>query len=91
MKEIDFKKINYKKIIYITVLVVLGIIFVGALTFGSIAAFAGETRESIEVWYAGKFEKEISLLKQSIIWLLVSSSLLVFILSFKDFKNKYLN
>ena len=70
---------------------VLGLIFVSSLTFGAIAAFTGETRESIEVWYAGKFEKDISLLKQSIIWLLVSSSLLVFTLSFKDFKNKYLN
>lgn len=85
------KKINIKKILYITLLVILGLIFVASLTFGAIAAFSGNVRESIESWYLEKNEKEISLLSQSIKWLLISATLLVFTLSFKDFKKKYVD
>lgn len=88
MKE---KKINIKKILYITLIVILSIVFVASLTFGAIAAFANEARESIEVWYSSTFEKDISLLKQSIIWLLVSATLFVFTFSFKEFKKKYID
>jgi hypothetical protein len=85
------KKINVKKILYIALLSVLGLIFVASLTFGVIAAFTNDARESIEVWYNEEFEKEISLLKQSITWLLISATLLVFTLSFKDFKKKFID
>ena len=85
------KKTNIKKVFYIILLVILGIIFVASLTFGTIAAFTNDVRESIEVWYESEFEKGISLLKQSIIWLIISSALLIFTLSFKDFKNKYID
>ncbi len=85
------KKINIKKILYVTLLVILAIIFVSSITFGALAAFTENTRESIEVWYFEKFEKEISLLKHSIKWLLISAALLVFTLSFKDFKKKYID
>ena len=85
------KKINIKKILYITLLVILSIVFVASLTFGTIAAFTENTRESIEGWYTSKFEKDLSLLKQSLIWLLVSATLLVLTLSFKDFKKKYID
>ena len=85
------KKINIKKILYIALLVILATIFVASLTFGAIAAFTSNVREDIEIWYLDKFEKNISLLKQSIIWLLVSASLLTLTLSFKDFKKKYID
>lgn len=85
------KKTNVKKIIYTSLIVILAIIFISSLTFGAISAFASETRENIEVWYYGKFDKNISLFKKSIIWLLISSSLLTLSLSFKDFKNKYID
>lgn len=85
------KKINVKKILYIALLSVLGLIFVASLTFGVIAAFTNDARENIEVWYNEEFEKEISLLKQSITWLLISATLLVFTLSFKDFKKKFID
>lgn len=85
------KKENIKKIVYIILLSILGLIFVSSLTFGTISAFFNETRENIEVWFSTKFEKNISLLKQSIIWLLISSSLLILTLSFKDFKKKFID
>lgn len=85
------KKINIKRILYITLLVLLGIIFVASLVFGAIGAFTTNASENIEIWYFDKFEKEISLLKQSITWLLISSILLILTLSFKDFKKKYID
>lgn len=85
------KKFNIKKTLYVTLLVILAIIFVASLIFGALGAFTQSTKENIEVWYFEKFEKEISLLKHSIKWLLISASLLVFTLSFKDFKNKYID
>lgn len=85
------KKINIKKILFVTLLVILTIIFTASLTFGSLAAFTEKTRENIEIWYFEKFKKEISLLKQSLKWLLISATLLVFTLSFKDFKKKYID
>lgn len=87
----ETKKINIKKIMYIALLVILGILFVASLVSGVISAFIPETRESIEVWYAGKYEKTLNLMKKSITWLLISSALLVLTLSFKDFKNKYID
>ena len=84
------KKINIKKVLYITLLVVLTLVFVASLTFGALAAFTTTVREDIEIWYASKYEKEISLLSTSIKWLLASAALLVLTLSFKDFKKKYL-
>jgi glucan phosphoethanolaminetransferase (alkaline phosphatase superfamily) len=85
------KKANVKKILYIVLIVVLALIFVASLTFGSIAAFTNDTKESIEVWYSTKYEKDFSLLKQSIIWLIISATLLTITLSFKDFKAKYID
>lgn len=85
------KKINVKKVLYIVLVVVLALIFVASLTFGSIAAFATNIREEIEVWYASKYEKEISLLSTSIKWLIASAALLTLTLSFKDFKKKYID
>lgn len=86
------KKVNIKKILYIVLLVVLGLLFVSSLTFGAIAAFTGDTKETLEVWFSSKLKKkEFSLLKQSITWLLVSACLLIFTLSFKDFKKKYID
>lgn len=86
------KKVNIKKILYIILLVVLGLLFVASLTFGAIAAFAGDVRDSLEVWFSSKLKKtEFSLLAQSIKWLLVSSVLLIFTLSFKDFKRKFID
>jgi len=85
------KKVNIKKILYIALLTVLGIIFVASLTFGAIAAFTENARESIEVWYLDKFEENLNLLKKSIVWLFISASLLVLTLSFKDFKKKYID
>ena len=84
-------KINVKKILYIALLSILGLIFVASLAFGIIAAFTTDARESIEVWYSEKMEKEISLLKHSITWLLISATSLVFTLSFKDFKKKFID
>jgi energy-coupling factor transporter transmembrane protein EcfT len=85
------KKANVKKILYIVLIVVLALIFVASLTFGAIAAFTNDTKESIEVWYSTKYEKDFSLLKQSIIWLIISATLLTITLSFKDFKAKYID
>lgn len=85
------KKINIKKIIYILLIVVLAVIFVSSLVFGSIAAFTETLRDNIEVWYTTKFEKDISLLKVSITWLIISSLLLIFTLSLKDLKKKYID
>ena len=86
------KKVNIKKILYISLLVVLGLLFVASLTFGALAAFTGEVKDSLEVWFASKLDKtEFSLLSQSIKWLLVSSVLLIFTLSFKDFKKKFID
>lgn len=85
------KKVNIKKILYITLIVVLSLVLVASLTFGSIAAFTETLKEDIEIWYFNKFEKEISLLKTSIIWLLVSSLSLVLTLSFDDFKKKFID
>lgn len=85
------KKINVKKIIYITLLGILGVLFVASIAFGIIAAFIPEARESIEVWYAEKNEETLNLMKKSITWLLISASALVLTLSFKDFKNKYID
>lgn len=86
------EKANIKKILYIVLLVILATLFVTSLTFGSIAAFTGELNDNIEVWFAEKLKKDdFSLLKQSITWLLVSAVLLIFTLSFKDFKKKYID
>lgn len=85
------RKLNIKKVIYITLIVLLSIVFVASLTFGAIGAFTTSVRDEIEVWYMGKYEKEISLLSTSIKWLLISAVLLVLTLSFKDFKKKYID
>lgn len=85
------KKTSFKKVIYIILLVVLALAFVAALTFGAIGVFATSLTEEIEVWYASKFEKDLVLLKTAIITLIVSSILLVFTLSFKDFKKKFID
>jgi hypothetical protein len=85
------KKVNIKKIIYISILSILGVIFLASIIFGVIAAFTNNARSSIELWYLDSFKKEISLLKHSITWLLISSALLIFTLSFKEFKNKYID
>lgn len=80
-----------KKIIYIILLTVLAIVFVASLTFGTIAAFFTTAKESIEDWYLASFDKEIALFKVSIIGLISSCILLIFTLSYKDIKRKYLN
>lgn len=85
------KKINIKKILYITLIVVLTTILVASIVFGSIAAFTETVRADIESWYFSKFDKEISLLRNSVIWLIVSSLLLVLTLSFDDFKKKFID
>lgn len=84
------KKVNIKKVLYIVLLVVLSIIFVSSLTFGAIAAFTTLTEE-IEVWFASNLKRNVSLLKDSVKWLIISSILLVLTLSFKDFKKKYID
>lgn len=85
------RKINIKKVLYITLIVILALVFTASLTFGAIGAFATNVREEIEVWYVGKYEKEISLLSTSIKWLIISSIALILTLSFKDFKKKYID
>ena len=85
------KKSNVKKVLYIILLVVLGILFVSSLTFGAIGAFTTTLTEEIEVWFASKLKKDVTLLKDSIKWLLISSVLLVLTLSFKDFKKKFID
>lgn len=85
------KKINVKKVLYIVLLVVLSIIFVSSLTFGAIGAFTTTLTEDIEVWFASKLKKDVLLLKDSIKWLLISATLLIFTLSFKDFKKKFVD
>lgn len=85
------KKANVKKILYIVLLILLTTLFISSLTFGAIAAFSPNVRENIEVWFSTKYEKNISLLKASIIWLLISSFLLTLTLSFKEFKIKYID
>lgn len=84
-------KKNIKKILFIILVTILSLIFVTSLAFGIISAFIDGARESVEVWYFDTFEKEINLLKKSMTWMLISSILLVFTLSFKDFKNKYID
>lgn len=85
------RKINVKKVLYIALIVILALVFTASLTFGAIGAFTTNVKDEIEVWYAGKYEKEISLLSTSIKWLLISSIALIFTLSFKDFKKKYMD
>ena len=85
------KKINIKKILYIVLIVVLSLVFIASLTFGSIATFANDIKEEIEIWYASKYEEEISLLSKSIKWLIVSATLLALTLSFSDLKKKYID
>lgn len=85
------KKSNIKKVLYIILLVVLGILFVSSLTFGAIGAFTTTAKEEIEIWFATKLKTNVSLLKDSIKWLLISATLLVLTLSFKDFKKKYID
>ena len=85
------RKINVKKVLYITLIVILALVFTASLTFGAIGAFTTNVREEIEVWYAGKYEEELSLLSTSIKWLVISSALLILTLSFKDFKKKYID
>ena len=84
-------KKNIKKILFIILVVILSIVFAASLAFGIISAFIDGARESVEVWYFDTFEEEINLLKKSMTWLLISSILLVFTLSFKDFKSKYID
>lgn len=84
------KKSTVKKVFYIILLVVLGIMLVGSLVFGIFGAYFPSISESIADWYLKVFKKDISLLKTSVILLLVSSSLLILTLSFKDFKKKYI-
>ena len=84
-------KKNIKKILFIILVFILSIVFAASLAFGIISAFIDGARESVEVWYFDTFEEEINLLKKSMTWLLISSILLVFTLSFKDFKSKYID
>lgn len=65
--------------------------FVGSLVFGIFGAYFPSISEDIVDWYLRVFKKDISLLKTSIILLLISSILLVLTLSFKDFKKKYVD
>lgn len=85
------KKSTVKKVFYIILLVVLAVMFVGSLVFGIFGAYFPSISEDIVDWYLRVFKKDISLLKTSIILLLISSSLLVLTLSFKDFKKKYVD
>ncbi len=85
------KSVKVKKVLYIVLLVVLSLVFVASIVFGTIAAFTTTAREEIEVWLASTFDKERSLLKTSIVMLIISSLLLMLILSFKDFKKKYID
>lgn len=85
------KKSNVKKVLYIILLVILGIIFVSSLTFGAIGAFTTTVKEDIEVWFASSLKTNVSLLKDSIKWLIISSVLLILTLSFKDFKKKFID
>lgn len=85
------KKTNIKYILYIILIVILATIFVASIVFGVIGSFTNELKEDIEIWYNSKFEKDLSLQKQSIIWLLISATLLTLTLSFKDFKIKYID
>lgn len=84
------KKATVKKVFYIILLVVLGTMLVGSLVFGIFGAYFPSISESIVDWYLKVFKKDISLLKTSVILLLISSSLLILTLSFKDFKKKYI-
>ena len=84
-------KKKVKKILFITLVTILSIVFVASLAFGIISAFIDGARESVEAWYFDTFEEEINLLKKSMTWLIISSILLVFTLSFKDFKKKYVD
>ena len=85
------KKQKAKKILYIILVTILATLLVASLVFGSIGAFTTTAKESIETWYFSTFKKEISLLKSSIITLLVSSILLTITLSFDDFKKKFID
>ena len=85
------KKINIKKILYIALLVILATIFVASLTFGAIGAFTTTVKEDIEVWFASSLKTNVSLLKDSVKWLIISSVLLILTLSFKDFKKKFID
>lgn len=85
------KKSTVKKVFYIILLVILGIMFTSSLVFGIFGAYFPSISENIVDWYLKVFKKDLSLLKTSIILLLISSSLLVLTLSFKDFKKKYVD
>ena len=84
------KKVNIKKVAFITLLVLLDVAFVAALTFGAISAFATDTAVNIEKWYFSTFDKELTLFKTSIVTLIVTAVLLVFTLTFEDFKKKFI-
>lgn len=85
------KKVNVKKVLYIILVVVLSIALVASLVFGSIAAFTTNAKEAIETWYFDTYEKELSLLKTSVIVLIASSLLLTLTLSFDEFKKKFID
>ncbi len=85
------KKSTVKKVFYIILLVVLSVMLVSSLVFGIFGAYFPSISEDIVDWYLRVFKKDISLLKTSVILLLISSSLLVLTLSFKDFKKKYVD
>lgn len=85
------KKSKVKKVLYIILLCILGLTLGCSLVFGVFGAYFPTISESITDWYLDVFEKEISLLKTSVILLIVSSALLILTLSFKDFKKKYID
>lgn len=85
------KKSKAKKVLYIILLSILGILLVSSLTFGLFGAYFPSISESITNWFYDVFEKDLSLLKTSVILLIVSSTLLILTLSFKDFKKKYID
>lgn len=85
------KRILIKKVIYIALLTALSLIFIASLTFGAIGAFTTNLKDEIEIWYYTKNEEELSLLSTSIKWLIISATLLILTLSFKEFKKKYID
>lgn len=79
-----------KKVWFIVLVSVFATLWVASLVFLGFATLSDSITNSIETWYAGKFEeKTLNLMKTSLWGTVISTTALTITLLFKELRKRY--
>ncbi len=83
------KKVNVKKIISVVLLVLLTLFWLTCIVMAVFGAYFPTIAEPIEDFL--ELTGDENLLDTSVLWLVITTVVTVFLLLFKDFKKKYID